>query len=100
MTDYGFYTEQEIKELADSDLSFEISDTALLKNTRSRWIHESAYYWTETSQLLIMNKFPTNEEILQMCREKYSELTDADDEFFLDNPVLWPFDWVSPLYCW
>lgn len=31
MTDYGFYSEQEIKELADSDLSFEISDTALLK---------------------------------------------------------------------
>jgi transposase len=31
MTDYGFYTEQEIKELADSDLSFEIADAALLK---------------------------------------------------------------------
>ena len=31
MTDYGFYTEQKIKELADSDLSFEIADTALLK---------------------------------------------------------------------
>jgi hypothetical protein len=31
MTDYGFYTEQELKDLADSDLSFEISDTALLK---------------------------------------------------------------------
>ena len=30
MTDYGFYTEQEIKELADSDLSFETADTALL----------------------------------------------------------------------
>ena len=31
MTDYGFYTEQEIKDLDDSDLSFEIADTALLK---------------------------------------------------------------------
>ena len=31
MTDYGFYTVDELKELADSDLSFEISDTALLK---------------------------------------------------------------------
>lgn len=31
MTDYGFYTEQEIKELDDSDLSFEIADAALLK---------------------------------------------------------------------
>lgn len=31
MTDYGFYTEEQIKDLADSDLSFEISDVALLK---------------------------------------------------------------------
>jgi hypothetical protein len=30
MTDYGFYSEQEIKELADSDLSFEIADAAIL----------------------------------------------------------------------
>ena len=30
MTDYGFYTVDELKELADSDLSFEISDAALL----------------------------------------------------------------------
>jgi hypothetical protein len=31
MTDYGFYTVDELKELADSDLSFEIADAALLK---------------------------------------------------------------------
>ena len=31
MTDYGFYSQQELTELADSDLSFEIGDTALLK---------------------------------------------------------------------
>ena len=31
MTDYGFYSQQELTELADSDLSFEISDAALLK---------------------------------------------------------------------
>ena len=31
MTDYGFYTKEELTELDDSDLSFEISDTALLK---------------------------------------------------------------------
>ena len=31
MTDFGFYSQQELQELADSDLSFEISDTALLK---------------------------------------------------------------------
>ena len=31
MTDYGFYTVEELKDLADSDLSFEISDAALLK---------------------------------------------------------------------
>ena len=31
MTDYGFYSEQELKDLADSDLSFEIADAALLK---------------------------------------------------------------------
>ena len=31
MTDYGFYTAEELKNLADSDLSFEISDTTLLK---------------------------------------------------------------------
>ena len=31
MTDYGFYTKQELQELADSDLSFEIADAALLK---------------------------------------------------------------------
>ena len=31
MTDYGFYTKEELKELADSDLSFEIADAALLK---------------------------------------------------------------------
>ena len=31
MTDYGFYTQQELQQLDDSDLSGEISDTALLK---------------------------------------------------------------------
>jgi hypothetical protein len=31
MTDYGFYSVEELQELADSDLSFEIADTALLK---------------------------------------------------------------------
>ena len=31
MTDYGFYTQEELQHLDDSDLSFEISDTALLK---------------------------------------------------------------------
>ena len=31
MTDYGFYTKEELQDLADSDLSFEILDTALLK---------------------------------------------------------------------
>jgi len=31
MTDYGFYTEQELKDLDDSDLSFEIADATLLK---------------------------------------------------------------------
>ena len=30
MTDYGFYTEQELQDLADSDLSFEIADAAIL----------------------------------------------------------------------
>lgn len=29
-TDYGFYTEDELKELDDSDLSFEIADAAIL----------------------------------------------------------------------
>ena len=31
-TDYGFYSQQELTELADSDLSFEIADAALLNN--------------------------------------------------------------------
>ena len=31
MTDYGFYTQEELKDLNDSDLSFEISDAALIK---------------------------------------------------------------------
>ena len=31
MTDYGFYSVEELTELDDSDLSFEIADTALLK---------------------------------------------------------------------
>lgn len=31
MTEYGFYTKEELQELNDSDLSFEIADTALLK---------------------------------------------------------------------
>ena len=30
MTDYGFYNVDELKELADSDLSFEIADAAIL----------------------------------------------------------------------
>ena len=33
MTDYGFYTEEELKDLDDSDLSFEIADAALLNTT-------------------------------------------------------------------
>ena len=32
MTDYGFYTAEELQELADSDLSFEIADAAILNN--------------------------------------------------------------------
>jgi hypothetical protein len=35
MTDYGFYTVEELQELADSDLSFEIADTALLKTSEA-----------------------------------------------------------------
>jgi hypothetical protein len=30
INDYGFYTAQELKELDDSDLSFEIAHTAIL----------------------------------------------------------------------
>ena len=36
MTDYGLYTAEELKDLDDSDLSFEISDTALLKTTEAK----------------------------------------------------------------
>ena len=36
MTDYGFYSVEELKELDDSDLSFEISDTALLKTPEAK----------------------------------------------------------------
>jgi hypothetical protein len=32
MTDYGFYSIEELQELDDSDLSFEIADAALLNN--------------------------------------------------------------------
>jgi hypothetical protein len=32
MTDYGFYTQKELKDLDGSDLSFEIADAALLNN--------------------------------------------------------------------
>ncbi len=39
----------------------------------------------------------TEDQILKMCREKYPELVDADDEFFLENPVLWPFAWEECL---
>jgi len=35
MTDYGFYTQQELQQLDDSDLSFEIADTALLKTPQA-----------------------------------------------------------------
>ena len=31
-TDYGFYSQQQLQELDESDLSFEISDAALLNN--------------------------------------------------------------------
>jgi hypothetical protein len=31
-TDYGFYSQQELQELDESDLSFEIADAALLNN--------------------------------------------------------------------
>jgi hypothetical protein len=60
MTDYGFYTEQEIKELADSDLSFEIADAALLKTEAD----EYRICLLLMKLTAIMNKFP--EEILQM----------------------------------
>ena len=30
MTDYGFYTQEKLKDLNDSDLSFEISDAVIL----------------------------------------------------------------------
>ena len=31
-TDYGFYSQQQLQQLAESDLSFEIADAALLNN--------------------------------------------------------------------
>jgi hypothetical protein len=35
------------------------------------------------------------EQILQMCYEQHTEFEESPehDEFFLDNPVLWPFCW-------
>lgn len=35
MTDYGFYTAEELRELDDSDISFEIADAALLINSEA-----------------------------------------------------------------
>jgi hypothetical protein len=32
-TDFGFYSAQELQELADSDLSFEIADAAVLNHS-------------------------------------------------------------------
>ena len=36
MTDYGFYSSQQLQELSVSDLSFEIADTALLKTSEAQ----------------------------------------------------------------
>lgn len=35
MIDYGFYTEEQLKELDDSDVYFEIADAALLRNSQA-----------------------------------------------------------------
>ena len=35
MTDYGFYSKEELKDLDDSDLSFEIADAALLNKSEA-----------------------------------------------------------------
>lgn len=35
MNDYGFYTAEQLKELDDSDLSFEISEVALINNEQA-----------------------------------------------------------------
>ena len=37
----------------------------------------------------------TDKEILQLCYEKHTQFEESPeiDEFFLDNPVLWPFCW-------
>jgi hypothetical protein len=35
MSDFGFYSQQELTELADSDLSFEIADAALLNTSEA-----------------------------------------------------------------
>ena len=36
MTNYGFYSQQQLQELSVSDLSFEIADTALLKTSEAQ----------------------------------------------------------------
>ena len=35
MTDFGFYSVEELQELDDSDLSFEIADTAILNHSEA-----------------------------------------------------------------
>lgn len=35
MTDYGFFSVEELQDLDDSDLSFEIADAALLKTSEA-----------------------------------------------------------------
>lgn len=35
MSDYGFYTKSQLRELDDSDLSFEIADTVILNTSEA-----------------------------------------------------------------
>ena len=43
----------------------------------------------------MLKPFPTNEQILEMCYAKYTDMEKSpeNDEFLLDNPVLWTFPW-------
>jgi len=97
MTDYGFYTTEEIKQLADSDLSFEIADAALLKTKEAdqylnELIQELKCRDVVTKQITVIRKIVKYEEHVFDNEEQFNqwknlpndECNEFNDKNFVD----------------
>lgn len=95
MNDNGFYTTEELKELSDSDLSFEISDAALIKTKEAdQYLNEliKELKCRNAEQITVIRKIVKYEELVFDSEEQFNqwknlpndELNEFNNKNFVD----------------